>query len=56
MNAGRSDPGIVGTATTLATLPAGPPLDVLWLGDLDNDGTADVCVDDAGTIRCVRAK
>jgi hypothetical protein len=27
----------------------------LWLGDLDGNGTADACVDDAGTIRCVRS-
>lgn len=25
-----------------------------WLGDLDGNGTADACVEDASTIRCVR--
>ncbi|HEU0036461.1 MAG TPA: VCBS repeat-containing protein [Kofleriaceae bacterium] len=46
-----------GPFATFATLPAGADRPAaLWLGDLDGDGFADACVDDAGTIRCAPAR
>ncbi|MBA2541402.1 MAG: VCBS repeat-containing protein [Deltaproteobacteria bacterium] len=44
-----------GPLALLASLPDGT-YDALWLGDLDGDGLADVCVDDGTTLYCVPAR
>jgi hypothetical protein len=41
-----------GPRTTLFALPAGVTPTALWLGDLNNDGKADACVDIGTSIEC----
>lgn len=41
-----------GPRTTLFALPAGVTPTALWLGDLNNDGKADACVDVGATVDC----
>jgi hypothetical protein len=45
-----------GPRTTLFALPAGVTPTALWLGDLNNDGKADACVDVGTTIDCVLSR
>lgn len=50
----RSQGNGFGPQLAFATLPPGGVITALWLGDLDGDGLPDACVEDGGSITCVR--